>query len=185
MIVVRPQTYTKVDFDSEHIQLLAQRALESVAALPDDLAVTVNVDEDQATNRVRVSSMDPVTLEIDGGALENYKQPRTIGELESSITFTRLFLEVVDRQSSSFGAPPVEEDLTHALRMAWTVNLYGRTSRHGLHVHQPRYRYNFRNRHGFSDLADRTFDQLWSANEFTWAQIVELSNGALDPVITS
>ncbi len=185
MIVVRPQTYTKVEFDSEHIHTLAQRALESVAALPDDLDVKVNVGEDQATNRAWVSSVDPVTLEVDGGALENYKMPRSVGELESSITFTRLFLEVVDRLSTTFGAPPVGEELSHAQRMAWSVNLYGRTSRHGLHVHQPRYRYNFRNRHGFSDLADRNFDKLWSADELTWDEIVQLSNDALDPVITS
>jgi hypothetical protein len=185
VIVVRPDTYTKVNFDSAHIQTLAQRALESVAPLPDDLDVSVNVIEDQVTNRVRVSSLDPVTLEVDGGAIENYKMPRTVGDLEAGITFTRLFLEVVDRQSSTFGAPAIDEDLSHAHRMAWSVNLFGRTSRHGLHIHQPRYRYNFRNRHGFSDLADRTFDKLWSADELTWNEIVELSNSALDPVITT
>ena len=185
MIVVQPQTYTKVDFDADLLHTLALRSLESVAALPDDLDVTVNIDEDQATNRVGISSLDPVVFEIDGGAVEHYKVPRTVGELESMITFTRLFLELADRQSETFGAPALDEELSHARRMAWDVHLYGRTSRHGLHIHQPRYRYNFRNRHGFSDLADRTFDKLWAADELTWAQIVELSDGALDPVITA
>ncbi|MGI9596623.1 MAG: hypothetical protein ACR2QK_10710 [Acidimicrobiales bacterium] len=182
MIVVRPETYSKVDFDSELIQTLAQRSLESVAALPDDLDITVDVDEDQATNRVRLSSIDPVAVEVDGGALENYKVPRTVGELESTITFTRLFLELADRRSDGFGAPGLDEEVSHARRMAWDVNLFGRAGRHGLRIHQPRYRYNFRNRHGFSDLADRTFDELWSADELTWGQIEELSDAALDPV---
>ncbi|MEM9565413.1 MAG: hypothetical protein AAGA93_22510 [Actinomycetota bacterium] len=182
MIVVRPETYTKVDFDVEHIATLAQRSLEGVAELPDDLEVVVDVDEDQATNRVRVAELDPARLEVDGGAIEHYRQPRTLGDLESLITFTRLFLELADRRSSTFGAPAIGSDVTHANRMAWDINLYGRTARHGLRIHQPRYRYNFRNRHGFSDRADRVFDQLWAAEELTWARIVELSDSAVGPV---
>lgn len=185
MIVVQPETYTKVDFDNALIVSVAQRSLENVAPLPNDLEVAVEVEEDQATNRVRISSLDPVRFSIDGGALENYKVPRTTGELETGITFTRLFLELSDRQSQSFGAPEFGAEIPRAHRMAWDVNLYGRTSRHGLHIHEPRYRYNFRNRHGFSDLADRTFDTLWAGDELTWAEIIELSDTAVDAIITN
>lgn len=182
MIVVKPENFTKVDFDAELIRTLAQRALESVAALQDDLDVEVDVDDNQATNRVKVTSLDPAKVAVDGGALENYKDPRTVGDLESSITFTRLFLELADRGSESFGAPTLDDDISRGHRMAWDVNLFGRTSRHGLHIHQPRYRYNFRNRHGFSDLADRTFDTLWAGDELTFAEISELSDAAADAV---
>ncbi|MEM7275100.1 MAG: hypothetical protein AAF547_18610 [Actinomycetota bacterium] len=184
MIVVRPETYTKVSYESAAIATLAQRALESVAPLPDDLDVTVEVEEDAATNRVRITALEPLVFGVDGGALEDYKRPRSLGDLASSITFTRLFLEVVDRQSDSFGAPELDAEMTQARRMAWDVNLYGRVGRHGLRLHQPRYRYNFRNRHGFSDVADRAFDQLWAGDELTWAEIVALSDGALDAVVT-
>jgi hypothetical protein len=183
MISAQPKTFTKVTFEVGQIETLAQRALESVAPLPDDLYIKVDVDENAATSRVAVSSMDPVTFAVDGGALEHYKQPRTLGELESLITFTRLCLEVVDRQSNTFDAPTLDETMSKARRVAWDVNLYGRVSRHGLRLHQPRYRYNFRNRHGFSDAADRAFDQLWAADDLTWAGIVELSDAALDPVV--
>jgi hypothetical protein len=182
MIHVTPQTYTKVAFDADQIATLAQRSLESVAPLPDDLDIRIEVGEDQATNLVRVTSLSPLVLAVDGGAIEHYKQPRTLGDLESRITFTRLLLEVADRLSSSFAAPELGQDLTHAHRMAWDVNLFGRTARHGLRIHQPRYRYNFRNRHGFSDRADRIFDRLWAADDLTWAEIVELSDQAVDPV---
>lgn len=184
MIVVRPETFDKVDYDAELIRAIAQRALESVAALPDDLTVEIDLDEDQATNRVAVTGLDPVTVSVDGGAFENYKVPRTVGDLETSISMTRLLLEVADRQSESFGAPPLDEELSRAHRMAWDVNLYGRTSRHGLRIHQPRYRYNFRNRHGFSDLADRTFDKLWSSDELTWSELTTLSDAAIDAVVS-
>lgn len=184
MIVVQPETFTKVNFDAALIHTVAQRSLESVAPLPDDLDVTIQVEEDQATNRVRIASLSPVELAVDGGALENYKVPRTVGDLEAGISFTRLFLELSDRLSESFAAPELDAELSHAHRMAWNVNLFGRTARHGLRIHKPRYLYNFRNRHGFSDVADRAFEALWAADELTWAQIVELSDGAVDPVVT-
>lgn len=184
MIVVRPETYTKVDYEVASISVLAQRALESVAALPDDLDIQVEVDEDAATNRVRITSLDPVRFAVDGGALENYKLPRTLGDTEAGISFTRLCLELVDRRSDSFGAPDLDAEVDRAHRMAWDVNLFGRVSRHGLRIHQPRYRYNFRNRHGFSDRADQAFDRLWASDEPCWADIVALSDGATDRVVT-
>jgi len=177
VIVVQPETYTKVSFDAGVIATLAQRALESVAPLPDDLDVTVNIEEDNATNRVKITSVDPAVFDVDGGAVENYKQPRTVGDLEATISFTRLFLELSDRLSESFAAPALDDEVTLAHRMAWDINLFGRTARHGLRIHQPRYRYNFRNRHGFSDAADQVFDTLWAADELTWAEIVALSDG--------
>ena len=178
MIVVQPTSFTKIDFDVEVILSAAQRALENVAALPNDLEVKVEIEEDQATNRVKVASLDPVLLEVDGGSLENYKKPRTVGDLESRITFTRLFLELTDRLSQSFDAPALDAEVPQAHRMAWDVNLFGRTARHGLHLHQPRYRYNFRNRHGFSDQADRAFDELWAGDELTWSEISAMSDSA-------
>ena len=60
------------------------------------------------------------------------------------------------------------------------MNLYGRTSRLGLRLHKPRFRYNFRNRHGFTDRADEVFDELWAAGEIPWMRIVQLSDSATD-----
>ena len=48
MIVVQPTSFTKIDFDVEVILSAAQRALENVAALPNDLEVKVESEEDQA-----------------------------------------------------------------------------------------------------------------------------------------
>ncbi len=178
MITVEPRSYTKVAFDPDQIALWAQRSLENVAELPNDLLVDVKVDEEAATNRVRILSVDPVMLAVDSGALEDYKVPRSMGELESLITFTRLFLELADRLSVPFGGPALDAELSLAHRMAWDVYLFGRVARHGLRIHQPRYRYNFRNRHGFSDHADQVFDALWAADGLTWSQIVEQSDRA-------
>jgi hypothetical protein len=184
MITVQPLTFTKVDFDAAVLARLAAESLARIVALPEDLVVEIRIDEDQATSRLAVASLDPVTFDIDGGAIENRRLPRTCGEIESAVAFTRLFLEVADRRSERFGAPRLEAEVTVAHKVAWEVNLYGRTARLGLELHHPRFRYYFRHGHGFSDNADRTFDELWSADDLDWARIVELSDRAIDTVVT-
>ncbi len=40
--------------------------------------------------------------------------------------------------------------------------------------------YNFRNRHGFTDVADAAFERLWTSDGLDWAEIVGLSDAALE-----
>ena len=185
MISVAPETFTKVDFDATRIAEYASAALAMVADLSNDLDLDLQIDEDAATSRLAISSLDPIVFAIDGGALEDYKKPRELGELESKIAVCRLLLELVDRRNPGFGAPGLGvEASTQAHRQAWDVNLYGRVGRLGLRLHKPRFLYNFRNRHGFTDNADRAFEQLWSTDELTWSRITELSDTAIDAVST-
>lgn len=184
MITVSPRTYTKVQFDANEIEGLAAASLARVPALDPTVDVAIEIDEVAATSRVKITSTEPVRFAVESGALQQYPAPRTLGSAECDVTFTRLFLELADRLSPEFQAPPIDDVPTHAERMAWDVNLYGRVNRLGPRVHTPRHRYNFRNRHGFSDLADRTFDQLWSSDDLNWPEIRRLSAQALDPIIT-
>lgn len=177
MITVQPTTYNHVSFDPIEIADYADKAL-AMSGLPVGLDIELVVDEVLSTNRVRVESVDPVKVVAESGALENYQVPRTVGELPTLISLCRLFLEVGDRRSETFGAPSLDSELAPAHRMAWDVALFGRVAQLGLSIHQPRYRYNFRNRHGFSDTADGVFDTLWLSAPNTWAGIVDLSDQA-------
>ena len=47
----------------------------------------------------------------------------------------------------------------------------GRVERAGYFAHPDRRRYQFRLRHGFTDVADQAFDRLWAADALTWADI--------------
>jgi hypothetical protein len=38
-------------------------------------------------------------------------------------------------------------------------------------VQEQRRRYHFRNRHGFTDVADAMFERLWNGDGLTWAEI--------------
>ena len=178
MITILPGTFTKVEYDAARLAGLARKALALVLALPQDLDVEVRIDEDQATTRATVAWLEPLVFAVDSGALENLKDPRRCGELESMVTFARLFLEVLDRRTAAFGAPAIDEPVSLAHKVAWNVQLFGRVSRLGLRLHPPRFRYDFRNRHGFSDQADRIFDQLWSTDGLTFPRIAELSDRA-------
>jgi hypothetical protein len=47
----------------------------------------------------------------------------------------------------------------------------GRLARLGYPAQRQRRLYHFRNRHGFSDVADAAFDRLWTGDGLTWADI--------------
>jgi hypothetical protein len=181
MITVVPDTYTKVDYDVEALRTGVQRSWQRVMGTARELDLEIRLDEDAATTRFSVLSLDPLIVEVDGGAIENLRDPRTLGENEVELAFTRLFLEVYDRQLAVFGAPPLDEELSQAHRTAWDVNLFGRVARRGVRLHKPRYLYNFRNRHGFTDHADAIFEQLWDAGDTTWRRIADFSDSALRP----
>lgn len=179
MITLQPDTFTKVDYDADQLVGWAQEALEGVAGLSADLAVAVELDENAATTTFTLTSIDPVEIRLDSGSVENHRDPRRLGELETKITFTRIFLELLDRRYSWFRAPEIGAEVSQAHKVAWEVNLYGRVAEAGLRLHKPRFLYDFRNRHGFTDHADEVFEDLWSGRTLSWARITELSDLAV------
>jgi hypothetical protein len=48
----------------------------------------------------------------------------------------------------------------------------------GFETHAQRWRYNFRNRHGFTDAADAAFDELWRAQGLGWGGVSAVSERA-------
>jgi hypothetical protein len=65
--------------------------------------------------------------------------------------------------------------------VAWDVYGSARLVRLGhFHYNQRQRRlYHFRNRHGFTDVADAAFEQLWSGDGLTWDDLVAASDRAL------
>ncbi len=183
MITVVPESFVKVDYDVEVLLNAVQRSWERVMGTARELELQIQVDEDAATTRFSVTSLEPLVVDVDGGAIENHRDPRTLGEHEVELTFTCLFLEVYDRRLAVFGAPSLDVKLSQQHRTAWDVNLFGRVARRGLKLHKPRYLYNFRNRHGFTDHADSVFEQLWDVGDTTWRRIANFSDSALQPPI--
>ena len=81
----------------------------------------------------------------------------------------------MDRRSGRFDDAPADEDLDLNQFAAWDAHCVGRLERLGIGGQQERRQYQFRNRHGFTDVADAAFTQLWDSSELSWTEIERIS----------
>jgi hypothetical protein len=84
---------------------------------------------------------------------------------------SRLLFKIVDRTSGKFANAPAEGEVPLPQMVAWDVYAVGRAARAGIDVSKPRRLYHFRNRHGFTDVADAAFETLWNATDMTWDEL--------------
>lgn len=164
-------------FDAAEIRAIVEK-LAAEVGIPTEVPITVDIDETTPMGRSLVQSIDPVVLSLESGALEDPRRPRQLNEEGAADVLGRLLFEVRDRLDPAFGDPPAEDDLTLAESVAWQVYCVGRLGRLGHRVQRQRRLYHFRNRHGFTDVADAAFDRLWSASDLTWGDITAISNEA-------
>jgi hypothetical protein len=169
-VTVKPAEFTLVQFDAERIAAIVGDVAARLG-LPGHLDIAVDVDERSPLARTLLTSIDPPVLTVEGGAFEEPRWPRRMSEEGVATTAARLLGRVVDRREPAFGPAPAEADLTLAQADAWDAYSLGRASRRGIETHQPRWRYRFRMRHGFTDVSDRVFDRLWLAERLTWADL--------------
>jgi hypothetical protein len=174
-VTVTPQRFQFVHFDAE----LIQRVTESlVAALGLDRPVVIEVDETTPLARVDVTIDDVVTIRAQSGAFEDTRRPRHQSEQATAASLGRVLLRARDRLLGGFGEAPADDQLTLAQTAAWNAYCAGRLARLGVHVAPQRWRYDFRNRHGFHDLADMAFERLWASDGLTWGELDEISRAA-------
>lgn len=175
-VTVVPEQFSLVDFDAGEIRAITERLVEQLGISAD---VRVEVDETVPFGRARVTSTDPIVIEVESGAFEDPKRPRELSTDHTAEVIGRLLLRVRDRLSEGFGTPPPDDEIPMAKLVAWDAYCLGRLARLGYRDQSPRRRYHFRNRHGFTDAADAAFDVLWNAEELTWDDIVRISDDAL------
>ena len=167
---VTPEEFVLVHFEHGEVLDVATRVVERVGIDP-SREVVVAVNETTPLQRVVVTSLDPVTIDIESGALEDPRKPRRLSVEIAESSLSKVLFRVRDRLDGSFADAPPDNKLTNAQRSAWNVYAVGRCARAGFAVQQQRQRYAFRNRHQFSDSADAVFDALWSAESLTWAEV--------------
>lgn len=179
-VEVSPETFTLVRFDASAITRVVGEVADRLDVAADEV-VRVEVDEEAILARTEVRSLDPIGLWVQSGAVEDPKRPRELSEERVADAVGLVLVQALDRRREGFGAPPLDEDLDLALLVAWEVHAAGRLAAAGLvdpSLQEERRRYHFRNRHGFTDVADRAFDRLWSAAPLTFAEIRRLSDEA-------
>jgi hypothetical protein len=167
---VTPQEFVMVTFDAARIAELAAEVADKVG-LPADTVLQIEVDEQEPLGRTTVLSIDPISIKVEGGAFEDAKRPRQMSDRGIVDVLGRLLFRIKDRLDPVFGSPPDDGELTMQQQTAWDAYAVGRAERAGLPTQQARRLYHFRNRHGFSDVADTVFARLWAADTLTWAEI--------------
>jgi hypothetical protein len=169
-VTVTPQEFKFVTFDATLIQQVAEGLLASLSLSDYDLHIEVDETTPLARTRVSVDGA-VINIRAESGSFEDTKRPRQMSENATATSLGRVLLRVEDRLSDGFGEAPPDDDLTLAQMAAWETYCVGRLSRLGIETNQQRWRYNFRNRHGFTDAVDEAFNRLWSSDGLTWAQL--------------
>jgi hypothetical protein len=172
-VSVEPTEFHYVLFDAAVIQQLVAEVAD-IVGLPADAEIHVKIDEATPLGRTQVTSVDPIVLSVEGGAFENAKAPRQLSDKSVRDVTSRLLFRVADRLSGRFDDAPPDGEVPIGMNVAWDVHAVGRASRAGIDVSKSRRLYHFRNRHGFNDVADAAFEQLWSADTMTWNEIEAL-----------
>jgi hypothetical protein len=179
IVTVDPPAFSIVHYDASRIAAVVTEVARLVG-LPDDVRLEVAVDEQNPFGKTAtVVDGRSVTIKVEGGAFEDPQRLRQFSEANARLVLGRLLFRVADRLSPAFGAAPPDADLTAAEHTAWDAYAVGRYARRaGIDGGRGRRRYAFRIRHGFSDAADRAFDQLWTASDLTWADITRICASA-------
>lgn len=167
-VTVTPEEWHHVAFDSGRIAAVADKLLGEIGL---DVDLAVEVDETTPTGRVSVASLDPLVVRVESGAFEDPKRPRQLSEQAVADVLGRVLHRCRDRLDPAFGDPPADSELTLQQWTAWDAYAVGRCARLGYPVQRQRRLYHFRNRHGFSDVADQAFARLWVAAGLTWNDI--------------
>ncbi|WP_436794531.1 hypothetical protein [Actinospongicola halichondriae] len=173
---VTPSTFTMVEYDAGVITNLVDELAAKVGL--SDVDIEIEVDETVPLGRSRLESIDPVHIWAESGALEDAKKFRQFSLANATDMLGRHLMRAADRRSDDFGDPADDGDLSQEHRTAWDIYTVGRLVRLGYAANRQRWIYDFRNRHGFTDVADRVFDLLWDGTDLTWAQLTALSDEA-------
>lgn len=169
-VSVTPSTFNLVSYDSGEIRSILEELADRIG-MPAEADVRLVVDEATPLGRIKLASSDPVVMEVEGGALEDSHDLRHLSKRSTVDACGRLMLRAFDRRQPAFAEAPDEDGLTLQQLTAWDSYCMGRLERAGYDARKGRRQYHFRNRHGFTDVADAVFERLWSADSLSWADI--------------
>jgi hypothetical protein len=167
-VTVSPESYNLIEFEADRIRAVASTLADQIGV---QVPVRIEVDETTPLGRAWTSSLEPLVLSVESGAFEDPKRPRHLSERSVADVLGRLLFRVRDRLDPAFGDVPADDDLSLPESTAWDAYAVGRLARLGYPAQRQRRLYHFRNRHGFSDVADAAFERLWTGDGLSWADI--------------
>lgn len=169
-VSVAPERFSLVAYEPDAIAAIA-RELADLIGVSNPIAIEVDETTPLSKMSAKVdgqSSDATVTLRFESGALEDTRHLTNFSEARARRSIGRMLLRASDRLSGRFADAPEDLDLTNAQNAAWDAYCGGRLERLGLEPSQQRFRYDFRNRFGFTDEVDVLFDRIWASDELSW-----------------
>ena len=140
----------------------------------------VEVDETSPIARVQVRAGDPIVRHGRERRVRGRPPPRELSELAVATAAGRMLLRLPRPRDARLSTTPRRTTTSRCPRpRPGTPYSIARLGRLGYPVNRQRWLYNFRNRHGFTDVADRVFDELWAGGAASWAELSEQSERAL------
>ncbi|WP_420451544.1 hypothetical protein [Ilumatobacter sp.] len=172
---VEPREFSLVDYDAD---VIARTVAEVATAL--GVANPIRVVVDETTPLAKRSAEldgppDPdtaVVLRFQSGALEDSRDLTNFGPRRARLSAGLALLRARDRLRPDFADVPSDRELTNAQNAAWDTYCAGRLARAGLEPSEQQFRYDFRNRFGFTDAVDRRFDEVWLADDLGWSDLL-------------
>ena len=185
-ISVTPEVFAFISYDSNEIA----DVLRDVAARL-DIANPIRLEVDETTPLGKMSARlldgdgtvisgpasSDATLGVrdESGALEDTTRFTNVTRRRASISHGRIQLRARVRLRADYADVAPDEQLSLSENAAWDAYCAGRLDRAGFEPNKQRFRYNFRNRFGFSDAVDAIFDELWDADDLGWDDLPRAS----------
>ena len=172
-VTVSPEEFTFVHYDATEIAtIVAELAAQLELANPIHVVVDETTPLAKVSEEIDAASSDAtITLHAESGALEDRRHPMSFSATGARESLGRMLLRAHDRMRPDFADAPGDLELTLAQNAAWDTYCAGRLARMGVETNRQRWRYNHRNRFGFTDDVDAGFDRLWSADDLGWADV--------------
>jgi hypothetical protein len=174
-VAVLPEQFQFVKYDATEIAQVVTELAERIG-LTNPIRVVVDETTPLAAMSCTIdgtSSDSLVTIHVESGALEDTKHFTNFNRRHAEISLGRMLLRASDRLRPDFADAPNDESLSLREEAAWNTYVNGRLDRLGVESNRQRWRYNFRNRFGFSDDADARFDELWNATDLGWSDLAD------------
>jgi len=169
-VQVAPERFSLVKYDAGEIAAVVVELAELIG-LSNPISVFVDETTPLAKMSAEVESMSsdaPIVLRLESGALEDTRHLTNFSSERARQRLGRVMLRARDRLRPDFADAPPDLELTNPQNSAWDVYCGGRLERLGIEVPTQRFRYDFRNRFGFSDEVDAVFDRLWASDDLGW-----------------
>jgi hypothetical protein len=176
-ILVEPTDFEVVDYDAATIRGCAAEVVRRVG-IADEPVIRINVDERSMLSQTRLVSLEPIVIEVLGGAFEDKARPRQLSKPNIVDELARVLQRVADRRDASFAGAPPEDELTLEQAAALDVHCWGRSTRWQAVSFRARHHYDFSLACGFSPDVDLAFNGLWDTESLGWAGVAGLTPAA-------